>query len=149
MLGILILLFVTVPVLELMLLLRIGSWLGVLPTILLVLTTGVVGASLARSQGLAVLTGIRREMAAGRAPIASLVDGALILAAGLLLLTPGVLTDAFGLALLLPPVRALVRRGLAARMQRMIEAGRAQFTIVGGPVTPRHDRPAGRDVTDL
>lgn len=155
MLGFLILLFIALPVLELVLLLRIGSWIGALPTILLVVTTGVVGASLARSQGLAVFTRIQSEIARGRPPVAQMVDGFLIFAAGVLLLTPGVITDVFGIALLLPPVRALLRRSVARRMKRMAEAGTARFTIMHGmpqsPPQQHHEtqRPEGRDVTDL
>ena len=156
MLGLLILAFVAVPILELVLLLRLGDALGFLPTLLLILLTGVAGAALARSQGLSVLNSMRRELGAGQLPVARVVDGALILAAGLLLLTPGVLTDVVGLLLLVPPLRALARRGLAARMRKLVESGRAQFTFVGGdpPVDRKHgsssaDRPAGRDVSDL
>ncbi len=153
-LGFLILLFIALPVLELVLLLRIGSWIGALPTILLVIATGVIGASLARSQGLAVLTRIQHDLAGGRPPVAQLVDGFLIFAAGVLLLTPGVITDAFGILLLLPPARALLRRLLSKRMQRMAQAGTARFTIMRGmpqppPQTGASQRPQGRDVTDL
>ncbi|HEU5208792.1 MAG TPA: FxsA family protein [Longimicrobiales bacterium] len=156
MLGFLILLFIALPVLELVLLLRIGSWIGALPTILLVIATGIVGASLARTQGVAVLARIQRELAQGRPPVASMVDGFLIFAAGVLLLTPGVITDVFGVAFLLPPVRALVRRGLAGRLQRMAEAGTARFTVLRNvPHWPQQEtrepaeRPQGRDVSNL
>jgi UPF0716 protein FxsA len=154
-LGFLILIFVAVPVLELVLLIRIGNWIGVLPTILLVIATGVVGASLARSQGLAAFARMQQELAQGRPPVASMIDGFLIFAAGVLLLVPGIITDVFGVAFLLPPVRALVRRGLANRLRRMAEAGTARFTIMDTPRWPQHEsheheeRPRGRDVTDL
>lgn len=156
MLPFLILLFVALPVLELVLLLRIGGWIGVLPTILLVLATGMIGAALARSQGIAAVGRMQRELAQGRPPVAPMVDGFLIFAAGLLLLTPGVITDVFGVALLLPPARALVRRALARRLQRMTQAGSARFTVMRGmPQWPTRDnaesyeRPQGRDVSDL
>ena len=151
MLGFLILAFITLPVIELILLLRIGSWLGALPTILLVIVTGVVGAAIARSQGVQVLARIRQDLGAGRPPVSSMVDGALILVAGVLLITPGVVTDALGILLLLPPTRALVRRAAAGRMKRMIDTGAAQFTIFPGPPKPPPDgsTPGGRDVTDL
>ncbi len=156
MLPFLILLFVALPVLELVLLLRIGGWIGVLPTILLVLATGMIGAALARSQGIAAVGRMQRELAQGRPPVAHMVDGFLIFAAGLLLLTPGVITDVFGVALLLPPARALVRRALARRLQRMTQAGSARFTVMRGmPQWPTRDnaesyeRPQGRDVSDL
>ena len=107
MLGFLILIFVAVPVLELVLLIRIGNWIGVLPTILLVIATGVVGASLARSQGLAALARMQQELAQGRPPVASMIDGFLIFAAGVLLLVPGIITDVFGVAFLLPQIPAI------------------------------------------
>ena len=150
MLGLLILAFVTIPVLELVILLRIGSWLGALPTILLIIATGVIGAAVARSQGVQVLARIRQDMAAGRPPVTRMIDGALILLAGVLLLTPGVITDAAGILLLLPPTRTLVRRMMSARLKRMVDSGRAQFTIRHGGEPPSPPRgPGGRDVTDL
>ena len=94
--GRLLLLFVLVPALELVLLIELGQRIGTLPTLGLIVLTGVVGASLARSQGLRVLQELQRETEAGRLPAEPLVDGALILVAGALLVTPGVLTDAFG-----------------------------------------------------
>lgn len=155
-LAFLILLFVALPVLELVLLLRIGGWIGVLPTILLVLATGMAGAAIARSQGVAAIGRMQRELAHGRPPVAPMVDGFLIFAAGLLLLTPGVITDVFGVALLLPPVRALARHALARRLQRMTQTGGARFTIMRGmPQWPPQDNresyepPQGRDVSDL
>lgn len=156
MLGILLLLFIALPILELILLLRIGAWLGGWTAVALVLATGVIGAMLARSQGARVLLEIRAELGAGRLPVARLVDGALILAAGLLLITPGILSDTFGILLLFPPSRALFRRWVSGRMRRMVETGRAQVTIIHGdavgpdPAAPPARRPTqGRDVTDL
>ncbi len=110
MLGILILLFCVVPFVELWLLLTVAHQTSPLFTLLLVVGTGIVGASLARWQGFQVLRRIERESSAGRMPATALVDGAMILAAGLLLLTPGILTDLFGFSLLIPPVRAIYRR---------------------------------------
>ncbi|MGH7445258.1 MAG: FxsA family protein [Longimicrobiales bacterium] len=160
MLGLLILAFIALPVLELIVLMRIGSWLGLLPTLLLILTTGVVGAAVARSQGMQVLARMRGDLAEGKPPVNAVIDGVLIFAAGLLLVTPGVISDVMGILLLLPPTRALVRRLMASRMKQMIENGRAQFTIMhGGPPPPsdraqptqadRSQTPRGRDVTDL
>lgn len=136
MLGRLIALFIIVPLIELALLIRIGQGLGLLPTILLVIATGMVGAALARREGLRALWQIRAELASGRLPVGRLLDGVLILGAGLLLLTPGVITDAVGLFVLLPQGRAWLKRRLAARVQRMVEAGRANVTIY-------YDPPAG------
>ena len=155
MLGILLLLFIALPIIELVLLLRIGAWLGGWTAVALVIATGVLGAALARSQGARVLLEIRAELGAGRLPVARLVDGALILAAGLLLITPGILSDTFGILLLFPPSRSLFRRWVSGRMRRMVETGRAQVTIIHGdavrpdPAPPDRRPTQGRDVTDL
>ena len=87
--GILLLLFILVPAIELALLLEVGSHLGTLPTLGLIAVTGVVGASLARRQGLAVLRRAQDQMARGELPAGSLADGVMILVAGALLITPG------------------------------------------------------------
>jgi UPF0716 protein FxsA len=111
----LLLLFTVVPLLELFLLVKLGTVVGVGPTIALVIFTGVLGAWLARQQGIGVLRRLRAELEAGRLPAGALIDGLLILVAGAVLLTPGLLTDALGFVLLIPPSRAVVRRILAAR----------------------------------
>ena len=117
------LLFTVVPFVELALLLKIGNVLGWANTLLLVIVTGVAGAALARWQGWQAMRRIQDEMRTGMLPAAAVVDGVLILMAGLLLVTPGVLTDVVGLGLLVPPVRALVRAGL-----RRWLAGRARVS---------------------
>jgi UPF0716 protein FxsA len=127
--GRLLALFVLVPLVELVLLIRIGQWLGLVPTVLLVVLTGAVGAALARREGLRTLTSLRSDVAGGRFPVGRLLDGAMILAAGALLLTPGVLTDLVGFAMLLPGSRGWLKRRLTARVRRMVEAGRANLTI--------------------
>lgn len=135
----LLLLFTVIPFVELFLLLEVGRRVGALPTLGLVIATGVLGAALARAQGFAALQRIQREMAEGRMPAGALLDGVLILVAGVLLITPGVLTDAVGLLLLVPPGRALVARGLA-RWAR----GRVQV-IHGFPADPRAGASWGAD----
>lgn len=117
MLGRLILLFTVVPFVELALLLWIGGQLGALPTVGLILLTGVLGAALARHQGLATWRRFGRALDAGRLPGRELLEGLLILLAGALLLTPGVLTDAVGFALLVPPVRRWLVRRLETRLR--------------------------------
>jgi UPF0716 protein FxsA len=115
---ILFLLFVGVPAIELWLLIEIGSIIGGAETILLIIVTGVVGASLARAQGLAVLERIRKETEAGRLPDRSMAEAALILAAGLLLITPGVITDVVGLLCLVPVTRRLFLVALGKLLAR-------------------------------
>ncbi len=100
-----ILLFALLPMIELFLLINLGSRIGPMPTIGLIVLTGIIGASLARHQGLSVLSRIRSEMAAGKPPTAELLEGALVVVAGIVLITPGIVTDLFGFLLLIPSVR--------------------------------------------
>lgn len=104
------LLLTLTPLLELWVLTEIGMRIGVLPTFLLVIATGAAGASLARWQGLETLREIQRQVSQGQMPAAKLLDGLMILIAGILLLTPGIITDLMGLGLLIPPIRRLALR---------------------------------------
>jgi len=117
----LLLLFTVVPLIELFLLIKIGGVIGVVPTIAIVIGTGVLGAGLARWQGLAVLRRINDDMTAGRLPTDALIDGLLILVAAALLLTPGLLTDTVGFVLLVPASRAVVRKAVAAGIARRVQ----------------------------
>ena len=92
--GRLLLLFIVVPAVELALLIEIGQRVGTLATLALIVASGVLGAALARTQGLQVLANVRTRINAGELPADSLLDGLLILIASALLVTPGVLTDA-------------------------------------------------------
>ncbi len=112
MLGRLFFLFVAVPLIELTLLLSIAGKTNWRFTLALVLVTGFVGAWLARMQGWQTYLRIQRELAGGRMPTDSLVDAVMIFVAGALLLTPGILTDLFGISLLLPPCRRFYRHRL-------------------------------------
>ncbi|MEM1063508.1 MAG: FxsA family protein [Planctomycetota bacterium] len=138
------------PLAELALLLTVGQAIGVLPTVAIVLVTGVVGASLARAEGLRTLFEFQRQASSGTIPAGPLADGAMILVAAALLLTPGMLTDAVGFGLLVPPVRAVVRRLLGRYF-----AGSVRVTTFGvnvgpaageGPETQR--TPGGPEVLD-
>lgn len=120
------LLFVLVPLIELALLIQMGRWVGVLPTVALVIFTGVLGAALARLQGLATLARFQRALAEGRVPHREMVEGILVLVAGAVLLTPGLLTDITGFLLLAPPVR----KAAAARVLRWLQ-GRARVVVAG------------------
>jgi UPF0716 protein FxsA len=127
MFGTLLLLFVMIPLVDLILLLQIGQVLHFWPTLALVILTGVVGAALARRQGMQTLARIQDELSNGRMPGRQLADGALIILAGALLLTPGFLTDLAGIALLIPPIRSLCRVGLSRWFSRRIKVE----TIIG------------------
>ncbi|TWT46657.1 FxsA family protein [Botrimarina hoheduenensis] len=121
----LMLLFVILPLVEFSLLYRLGQAWGLVPTIALVLFTGVLGAALARWQGMLTLWRIRTELSAGRTPTDALLDGALILVAGAVLITPGILTDALGFALLVPVTRTLVKRWLRRGFAEKLHASQA------------------------
>lgn len=125
--GRLLLLFVAVPAVELALLIEIGSRIGTLATLALIAVTGVAGASLARRQGLRVVRGLQSEVAEGRLPAAVLVDGVIILIAGALLITPGILTDAVGFLCLVPAFRTWVRGILRRRLERAVAERRLQI----------------------
>ena len=110
----LILLFIVVPLVELYVIIQVGQSIGVVPTLLLLLLDSIVGSLLLRSQGRAAWTRFNRALAENRVPAKEVFDGALVILGGALLLTPGFVTDIFGLLLLIPPTRAMVR-GLANR----------------------------------
>jgi len=119
----LLLLFTIVPLAELFLLVKLGAVVGVGPTVALVIFTGVLGAWLARFQGLSVLRRLGENLAEGRLPADAVIDGLLILIAGAVLLTPGLLTDAMGFLLLIPRGRAAVRKVVTARFARRFKIG--------------------------
>ncbi len=130
MLARLALLFILVPTVELVLLVYITDLTGSLAlTFLIVILTGVAGAWLARREGLRCWRSVQREISQGRLPADSLLDGLLILLAGALLVTPGVLTDCVGFALLLPPLRRPIKGYLTRRFKNRITFS----TAAGGP----------------
>ncbi len=116
-------LFTLVPLLELYLLIRLGTYVGAVDTIAIVIGTGVAGGLLAKSQGLAVLDRMRAELNQGRLPAESLFDGLLILMAGAMLVTPGLLTDGLGLLLLIPWSRQAIKSWLKRKMQEKLSEG--------------------------
>jgi UPF0716 protein FxsA len=120
-LPVLVVLFIGVPFAEIYVLLQVGHAIGVANTLALLILVSVVGAWLAKREGLGVIRRMQRSIEAGRVPGAELVDGFLILLAAALMLTPGFLTDIVAIFLLLPPVRAVVRRELRRRVARRIE----------------------------
>ena len=150
--GKLLLLFIVVPAVELALLIEIGKRIGSMRTLALIVITGIVGASLAKWQGLNVLKRLREESAQGILPAESLLDGVFILVAGALLITPGVLTDIFGFLCLIPAFRRILKRYLWTRIKRSIEKGRMQVTVhvddyvTRPPDQQSHDNPNVIDV---
>ncbi len=127
---VLVLLFIGVPIAELYVIWQIGAAIGILPTIALLILDSVLGAALMRSQGRSAWVRLNRTLAAGRVPGREVIDGALVIFGGALLLTPGFLTDVLGLILLLPPTRAIVRTMLVRRF-----AGRIMASATSGAQT--------------
>jgi UPF0716 protein FxsA len=152
----LVLLFIVVPLVELYVIIRVGEAIGALPTIGLLLLDGVLGAALLRHQGRAAWRRFNLALNEGRVPHRETFDGAMVIFGGALLLTPGFITDIFGLLLLIPPTRAAIRRGLTLFALRRFSMGqRVVFWTAGraagrsgprpGPPTP--ERPYDLDGT--
>lgn len=137
MLGRLILLFLLTPAVELGLLIQVDQLIGFWPTIGLIIATGIVGSYLARREGLSTWKRLNQRLQAGELPGTELANGVIILVAGALLVTPGVLTDVIGFLGLIPPTRALIRRFLIRRFQGKIQQGsmQVQFGMFGGAHT--------------
>ena len=134
----LLLLFTAIPLIELAILVEIGSRVGLAATIALVVFTGVLGAWLAKNQGLRTLRRLQRELQQGRMPTDALLDGLMILIAGAVLLTPGLLTDLFGFTLLVPASREAVRRAVAGRLRRRFDAAGPQVIVIEPDSDQRH-----------
>jgi UPF0716 protein FxsA len=116
--AVLALLFLVVPFVELFVLIQVGQAIGTLPTVGLLVVVSVVGAWLVKKEGLGVIRRAQEQVRRGQVPGRELVDGVLILLAGALMLTPGFFTDVFGLALMVPPVRAALRAAASAQLAR-------------------------------
>ena len=112
------LLFLVVPFVELFVLIQVGQTIGTLPTIGLLVVVSVVGAWLVKKEGLGVIRRAQEQVHRGQVPGKEMVDGVLILLAGALMLTPGFFTDIFGLALMVPPVRAALRAAASTQLSR-------------------------------
>jgi len=117
----LLILFIAIPLLELALLIKIGTLIGTFNTILLILITGILGAALTKQQGLGVISRIREDMAQGRVPSDELFNGVCVLVGGFLLLTPGLLTDALGFSLLIPSARQGIKKYLRYKLEKKWE----------------------------
>lgn len=120
MIPLLVVLFLLLPLAELWVIVNIAGGLGIGYTIVLLLAVSAAGAWLVKVQGFGALRRIQDTLGRGSMPTTELVDGALIVVAGALLLTPGFITDGVGFALLIPPSRAIIRKALASRFQSRI-----------------------------
>lgn len=154
MLRALFLLFVVLPVVDLIVFFRLGQRFGFLEVVLAAFLIGALGAAMAKREGLRVFERWNRALAEGRAPEEGVVASGLLLLAGLLLLLPGFLSDVLGLLLVLPPVRAWVARLLRARFEADVADGRIEVVGfgAGGPGGPGPSRRSPRrrgDVIDV
>ncbi len=104
-LKILIALFITIPIIEIYLLIKVGSVIGAIPTILMIIGTAVLGAILLRMQGISTFQRVQNAMQRGEVPAIEMLEGLILLISGALLLTPGFFTDAIGFIALMPPLR--------------------------------------------
>ena len=141
----LLLLFIVMPVLEMWLLISVGTQIGALPTIGLVLLTAVVGAGLLREQGFATLWRGRQKLQEGQLPTTEIAEGFILAVSGALLLTPGFFTDVIGFAGLIPPIRVLFAKRI---MKNMVVAGtqNAGFQPGSGQQTSGHKGAADGEV---
>lgn len=131
---------VALSLLELALLVKLGSMIGFWPMLAVIFGVGALGLFLAQRQGLRTLRAIQSDLAVGRIPAPRLLDQAMIMAGGVLLILPGLISDLAGLALVLPPTRALVKKVLARRLGRRIRRGY--------PGSPEQGPRDGQDITD-
>jgi UPF0716 protein FxsA len=146
MLPFLVILFIVVPIAELYVIIQVGEAIGALPTIALLIADSVLGSLLMRSQGRSAWRRFNVALAEGRIPHREVLDGALVIFGGALLLTPGFLTDILGIILLLPPTRALVRGVVARRvLPRLVVTGLGGIGGAAGGPGPGRRRPAPGD----
>jgi UPF0716 protein FxsA len=138
----LVLLFILVPVAELYVIIKVGEAIGLVPTLILLIADALLGSMLLRQQGRAAWVRFNRAVAENRLPHKEVFDGVLVIMGGALLLTPGFITDIFGLIFLIPPTRAMVR-ALASRMvRRRMALGGATVWSFGRPPRRHRSRPA-------
>ncbi|HKL74468.1 MAG TPA: FxsA family protein [Halanaerobiales bacterium] len=125
----LLIVFATVPLIELALLIKIGEFIGIIPTIIIVGSTGIIGITLARSQGYQVIKKIKNKIELGKLPADDLIGGVLILIGGTMLLTPGILTDITGFSLIFPITRSVFVKIAKNKIKKYIENNRRGIEI--------------------
>ena len=138
--------FVAIPIIEIAVFIQAGELIGLWPTIGVVILTAIIGTSLMRAQGLQTLAKAQSQMDQGEMPIGAMFDGICILIAGVLLLTPGFVTDTMGFLLLVPPLRQLVG---AKVIMKLVQSGNIRTNFgggrrYGGPDAQQSHRPNGR-----
>jgi UPF0716 protein FxsA len=133
----LLILFILIPIIEIALFIQVGGFLGLWPTLAIVVLTAMIGTSMLRKQGISTMARLQASMQTGENPVDPMVHGALILVSGVLLLTPGFFTDGVGFALLIPPVRAaLIKWGAT----KVISGGSVHMSGGRNPNQPQQPK---------
>jgi UPF0716 protein FxsA len=127
MFRILLSLFIVIPILEIYLLIQVGEEIGLLATLATIVLTAIIGASLVRREGIKTINSLQARLNNQEMPGKELADGAMLLLAGVLLVTPGFFTDGFGFILAFPVTRALLRNSLTAILSAHIQSGSQNF----------------------
>lgn len=128
----LLLLLIVVPVLEIAVFILVGNAIGILPTILLIVLTSVLGAALAKKEGLNAIRTAQMQVSQGQMPGAMLLDGICIFIGGIVLIAPGFITDVLGFLLLIPQTRSVFKAFLQKMLQKAMNSGNVVF-IAGNP----------------
>lgn len=121
--------FTLIPVLEIYLLIKIGYFLGAFNTIIVVIVTALLGASLARHEGIRTMMRVRESVNRGELPAEEMLDAVLIFIAGIVLLTPGFITDLAGIAILIPNARSWLKRWMRRKFDQWISENKADIII--------------------
>lgn len=125
------LLFVALPITELVLLLKVGAWIGIWETVGIIVVTAFVGASMWRSQGLSIIWSIRKRLSQQEVPARELLEGVMVLVGGAFFLTPGFITDTFGFLCLIPATRQVLLQWIRQWLQTKIEEGEINVYVSG------------------
>ncbi len=133
------LVFVGLPIAELVLLLKVGAWIGLWRTVAIILMTAIVGASMWRSQGASVLGAIQNRLSENEMPARELLEGVLVLLGGAFFVTPGFITDTVGFVCLIPGTRTILLNMLARWLKRQVEQGNVQVYVSGLSIGPWND----------
>lgn len=118
----LILLFTVIPVVELIILIQLGKYIGIWPTVFIIVGTGLLGINLVRIQGLRILFKIKENLSEGHIPAEELLDGLCVLVGGAMLLTPGLITDTFGFILVIPRTRKTAKKFIIYVLNKIIKS---------------------------
>jgi UPF0716 protein FxsA len=133
-------LFLVVPVVEIYVLIQVGSIIGAIPTILLILATAIIGAALLRQQGLSTLARFQRGLSSGTLPAQEMIEGILLAVGGALLMTPGFVTDAMGFFCLIPVTRKILAHYIMKRSAGQVQAGISGFATGANSNSKSHNK---------